>query len=139
VVEVKLTWSPATDNEGVQRYAVWRDGELVGNCLGVNPAVDPWVSAADQAEFERQARKSEPNTFKAWYLEPGKACKFEIEPIDFAQNRGPPTVISVEVPALPDDKRLALVKARIEEIATRVGANKNDICGPCVEAVYLGP
>jgi hypothetical protein len=140
-VEVRLTWSPATDNEGVQRYAVWRDGVLIGNCLGVNPAVDPVMSPEDQAEYEKQAGKFEPNTFKARYLEPGKTYKFEVEPIDFAQNRGPRTALSVEVPAVPDEKRLELVKARMEQIIARATANKNDkvnrakILVPCVEAI----
>jgi hypothetical protein len=137
VVEVKLTWSPATDNEGVQRYAVWRDGELIGNGLGVNPALDPVMSLEDQAEYEKQVGKFEPNSFKARYLEPGKSYTFEVEPIDFAQNRGPRATISVEVPAVSDEQRLALVKARIEKITARATAGKNDknILGPCVEAI----
>jgi hypothetical protein len=136
-VEVRLTWSPATDNEGVQRYAVWRDGVLIGNCLGVNPGLDPVMSPEDQAEYEKQVGKFEPNTFKTRYLEPGKTYKFEVEPIDFAQNRGPRAIISVEVPAVPDEKRLELVKTRMEQIVARATANKNDknIRNPCAQAV----
>jgi hypothetical protein len=121
----------------VQRYAVWRDGELIGNCLGVNPGLDPVMSAEDQAEYERQVGKFEPNTFKARYLEPGKTYKFEVEPIDFAQNRGPRAAISVEVPGVSDAKRLALVKARIDQIVARASTNKTDrnIRNPCVEAI----
>jgi hypothetical protein len=137
VAEVVLTWSPATDNEGVQRYAVWRDGELIGNGLGVNPALDPVMSAEDQAEYEKQAGKFEPNSFQARYLEPGKSYTFEVEPIDFAQNRGPRAAISVEVPTVSDAQRLALIKARIEEMTARATANKNDkkISDPCVDAI----
>jgi hypothetical protein len=137
VVEVKLAWPPATDDEGVQRYAVWRDGELIGNCLGVNPGLDPVMRAEDQAEYEKQAGRFEPNTFKARCLEPGKTYRFEVEPIDFAQNRGPRAAISVDAPAVSDEKRMALVKARIEEIAARATENRNDknIRNPCVEAI----
>jgi hypothetical protein len=136
VVEVKFAWSPATDNEGVQRYAVWRDGELIGNCLGVNPGLDPVMSAEDQAEYEKQVGKFEPNTFKARYLEPGKTYKFEVEPIDFAQNRGPRTGIAVEVPPVSDEQRTTMVKARIEEIAARMGASRDkNVRGPCWQAI----
>jgi hypothetical protein len=137
VVEAKLTWSPATDNEGVQRYAVWRDDELIGNCLGVNPGLDPAMSAEDQADYEKQAGKFEPNTFKARYLEPAKTYRFEIEPIDFAQNRGPRAALHVEVPAVSDEKRMALVTARIEEILARATANAADrkIAVPCASAI----
>ena len=136
VVAVKLTGSAATDNEGVQRYAIWRDGELIGNCLGVNPGIDPVMSPEDQAEYERQAGPFEPNSFKARYLEPGKTYKFEVEPIDFAQNRGPRSAITVEVPAVSDDRRLALVRERLAYLVERALAHKTDrdITTACVTA-----
>jgi hypothetical protein len=94
------------------------------------------MSPEDQVEYQKQAGKLEPNTFKARYLAAGKTYKFEIEPIDFAQNRGPRTAISVEVPAVSEDARLALVNARIDQIIARATADKDKAVRPaCVSAV----
>ena len=123
VAAVHLSWSPATDNEGVQRYAVYRDGDLIGNCLGVNPDIDPVMSPEDQAEYERQVGKFQANTFVARYQEPGRTYRFEVEPIDFAQNRGPRTAFEVAVPAVEEATAERLVRTWAETVIAKVKEN----------------
>jgi hypothetical protein len=125
VVSVELHWEPATDNEGVQRYAVYRDGELIGNCLGRNPG-DPVLSATDAAVFREQVGKVKENSFIARYLKPGKRYRFEIEPVDFAQNLGPRIGLDVAVPALDALAEDALVKAWAERILARAREVRKD-------------
>jgi len=124
VANITLSWKPATDDTGIQRYAVYRDGDLIGNCLGVNPGIDPVMSPEDQAEYERQVGKFQPNTFVARYQEPGNTYRFEVEPIDFAQNRGPRTAVEVAVPAVEDATAERLVRTWAETVIAKVKENK---------------
>jgi hypothetical protein len=118
LVSVELNWKPAADNDGVQRYAIYRDGELIGNCLGKNPG-DPVLSEADAAVFRSQVGELKENAFTARYLRPGARHRFEIESVDFAQNRGPRSAIEVALPAIAPAAEDALVHAWAERIAKR--------------------
>ena len=118
VVSVELHWQPASDDGGVQRYAVYRDGELIGNCLGNNPG-DPVLSEADAAVFRPQVGEVKPNHFTARYLKPGRRYRFEIEPIDFAQNRGPRSRLDVDVPPIDAVTEDAIVRAWAERVLAR--------------------
>lgn len=131
VASVELNWKPATDNDGVQRYAVYRDGELIGNCLGKNPG-DPMLSEADAAVFRAQVGEVKENSFTARYLKPGQRYRFEVEPIDFAQNRGPRVVLDVAVPPIETQAEDALIKAWAERIFARA---KETQAKECVEAL----
>jgi hypothetical protein len=131
VVSVALNWKPATDNDGVQRYAVYRDGERIGNCLGKNPG-DPVLSEADAVVVRAQVGEVKENSFTARYLKPGQRYRFEVEPIDFAQNRGPRIALDVNVPSVDPQTEDALVKTWAERILARA---KQTQAKECAEAL----
>ncbi len=93
------------------------------------------LGEADAAVFRAQVGEVKQNSFTARYLKPGQTYRFEVEPIDFAQNRGPRCRLDVVVPPIEPATEDALVRAWAERILARAATGPAEHRRDCAAAL----